>query len=117
MFSSDPTEGSNLTVRAAWEPIQDKYNADVDYNGHSHHYESSLPVRDGGVSDAGVRYITSGGAGASFDPPTPTKNPWTIAYYAGLSLAIVDISGRTLTMRGYRSDGTAIDETPITLAK
>jgi hypothetical protein len=117
MFSSDPSEGSNLTVRAAWEPIVDKYRGDVDFNGHSHHYESTVPVRDGGVADSGARYITSGGAGASFDSPTPTKNPWTVSYYAGLSFAIVDVNGRTLTMRGYRSDGTSIDETPITLGK
>ncbi len=117
MFSSDPEEGSNLTVRAAWEPLQDKYKTDVDFNGHSHHYESTSPVQDGGVSDSGVRYITSGAAGATFDSPTPTPNPWTISYYAGLALAVVDVKGRTLTMQGFRSDGTAIDAAPLTLTK
>jgi hypothetical protein len=117
MFSSDPEEGSDLSVRAAWEPIQDRHQVDVDFNGHSHHYESSLPIRDGGVTEAGMRYVTSGGAGASFDAPTPTKNPWTIAYYAGLSLAVVDVDGKTLTMHGFRSDGTAIETAPIVLTK
>jgi len=125
MYSSDPEEGSNLTVRSAWQPIQDKYKVDVDFNGHSHHYESTTAINldagadGGGVGDggSGVRYITSGGAGAAFDSPTPTPNPWSLAYYAGLSLAIVDVDGRTLTIRGYRSDGTAIDKAPIVLTK
>jgi acid phosphatase type 7 len=120
MFSSDPTEGSDLGVRSAWEGIEDKYNVDVDFNGHSHHYESSLPVRDAEVLQSGpggVRYIISGGAGAAFDPPVPTKNPWTISYYAGLSLAVLDINGRRLAVQGFRSDGTAIDPAPIVLTK
>jgi hypothetical protein len=120
MFSSDPSEGSNTTVRAAWQPILEKHHTDVDFNGHSHHYEStfSLLGLDGGIVDAGgIRYITSGAAGAAFDAPVGTSNPWTNVYYSGLALAVVDVTAHTLTIQGRRVDGTAIEMTPIVLTK
>jgi hypothetical protein len=110
MYSSDPQEGSNLGVRAAWQPIQTKYGVDVDFNGHSHHYEMTQPV-------SGTRYVTAGGGGASFDPAVPTPNPWTTAYYAGLSLAVVDVNGRSLSIQGYRSDGSPIQAAPVQTTK
>lgn len=120
MFSSDPSEGSDLTVRDDWQPILEKHHVDVDFNGHSHHYESTLPIlgEDGGIVDeGGVRYITSGAAGAAFDPPTPTPNAWSIMYYAGLALAVVDVTAHTLKIQGRRVDGTAIESAPIVLQK
>jgi hypothetical protein len=120
MFSSDPTEGSNLTVRDDWQPILEKHHVDVDFNGHSHHYESTLPIlgEDGGVVDeGGIRYITSGAAGAAFDPPTPTPNAWSNVYYAGLALAVVDVTQHTLKIQGRRVDGTAIEVAPLVLQK
>jgi len=118
MFSSDPDQGSFLNVRAAWQPILEKHHVDVDFNGHSHHYESTYSlVGDGGIVDGGgIRYITTGGAGALFDPPTPTVNPWSMVYYAGLSLAVVDVTAHTFTIQGKKVDGTAL-EAPIVLTK
>jgi hypothetical protein len=122
MFSSDPDEGSNLTVRDAWQPILEKHHVDVDFNGHAHHYESTLPVlgTDGGIvgTDAGgIRYITTGAAGALFDSPTPTPNPWTEVYYAGLAMAVVDVTQHTFKIQGRRLDGTPIEDAPIILTK
>ena len=119
MFDSDPQEGSNLTVRAAWHAIMQKHHVDLDFNGHAHHYESTLPIGgDGGVVDAGgIRFITAGGAGALFDSPDATPNPWTLVYYVGLSFAVVDVAGRTLTLQGRRLDGTSIETSPIVLTK
>ncbi|MGH7295244.1 MAG: hypothetical protein ACRELB_09935, partial [Polyangiaceae bacterium] len=93
---------------------------DVDFNGHAHHYESTLPVlgTDGGIVDAGgIRYVTTGAAGAAFDSQTPTPNPWTLVYYAGLALAVVDVSEHTLKIQGRRVDGTPIEDAPIVLTK
>jgi hypothetical protein len=119
MFDSDPDEGSNLTVRAAWHAIMQNHHVDVDFNGHAHHYESTTPIgADGGVVDAGgTRFVTSGGAGAIYDSPDATPNPWTIVYYAGLSFGIVDVDGSTLTLQGYRVDGTKLESAPIVLTK
>jgi hypothetical protein len=120
MFSSDP-EGGNTTVRAAWQPIYEKHHVDVDFNGHAHHYESTLPIAglDGGVVDAGgIRYVTSGAAGAAFDPTNvATVNPWTNVYYSGLALAVVDVGPSTMKIQGYRVDGTPIEAAPVTLRK
>ncbi len=122
MFSSDPQEGSNTTVRAAWQSIFEKHHVDVDFNGHSHHYESTLPILggDGGIVGAdggGIRYLTVGGAGALYDPPVPTANPWTIVYYAGLSLAVIDVTAHTFTIQGYKADGSLLETAPIVLQK
>ena len=119
MYDSDPQEGSNLTVRAAWQSIMQRHHVDLDFNGHAHHYESTYPIGgDGGIVDAGgIRFITAGGAGALYDLPDATANPWTIVYYAGLSFGVVDVNGRTLTLQGYRVDGTNIETTPIVLTK
>lgn len=120
MFSSDPDQGSNLTVRGAWQSIFEKHHVDVDFNGHAHHYESTVPILgDGGApADAGgIRYMTVGGGGALFDSPTPTPNPWTITYYAGLSLAVIDVTAHTFTIQGYEADGTPLETAPIVLTK
>ena len=120
MFSSDPQEGSNLEVRGDWQGILEKHHVDVDFNGHSHHYESTLPILggDGGIVDAGgIRYMTVGGAGALFDPPVPTPNPWTIVYYADLSLAVIDVTAHTFTIQGRKADGSPIETAPIVLQK
>ncbi len=118
MFDSDPGEGSNLTVRAAWNGILQKHHVDLDMNGHAHHWESTLPIgEDAGIVEAGPRFITAGGAGALLDLATPTPNAWTVTYYAGLSFGIVDVDGRTLTLQGYRVDGSKIESSPIVLTK
>jgi hypothetical protein len=120
MFSSDPQQGSDLTVRAAWQSILEKHHVDVDFDGHSHHYESTLPIlgQDGAIVDAGgIRYMTVGGAGALFDPSTPTPNPWTIVYYANLSLAVVDVTAHTFTIQGYTATGALLESAPIVLQK
>ena len=121
MFSSDPDEGSDLGVRSAWQSILEKHHVDVDFNGHAHHYESTLPILgDGGIvaDDAGgIRYMTVGSAGALFDSPTPTPNPWTIVYYAGLALAVIDVTQSTLKIQGYKSDGSLLESAPIVLTK
>ncbi|HSQ64174.1 MAG TPA: metallophosphoesterase family protein [Polyangiaceae bacterium] len=121
MFSSDPQQGSFLNVRGAWQSLFEKHHVDVDFNGHSHHYESTLPILgDGGIvaPDAGgIRYLTVGGAGALYDPPTPTPNPWTLVYYAGLSLAVIDVTAHTFTIQGYKADGSLLESAPIVLQK
>jgi hypothetical protein len=116
MFASDSCGGSNLTVRAAWQPIYEKHHTDVDFNGHDHHFEMTTPILgDSVVTTGGVRYVTSAGGGALFDPPTPVSNPWSIVYYSGLSYAIVDVDDGSMVITGYRTDGTTIDS--ITLTK
>jgi len=119
MFSSDPQQGSDLTVRDAWQAILEKHHVDADFNGHSHHYESTLPILgDGGIADGGgIRYMTVGSAGALFDPSVPTPNPWTIVYYADLALALVEATATTLTIQGYTSNDSPIESAPIVIRK
>jgi hypothetical protein len=49
-------------------PLFEKYNLDIDFNGHIHLYERSWPIREGKVNRKnGVMYITSGGGGGSLE--------------------------------------------------
>jgi hypothetical protein len=115
MFASDPGEGSNLEVRAAWQPIYEKHHIDVDLNGHDHHFEMTTPVLgDAVATTGGIRYVTSAGGGAAFDLPKPVANPWSLAYYAGLSFAVIDVDDMTVKVSGYRTDGTVIDSFTLT---
>jgi hypothetical protein len=119
MYNSDPQQGSDLTVRGASQAIMAQHHVDGDFNGHAHIYESTLPIGlDGGIVDgAGTRFFTAGGAGAVFDSADAEANPWSVVYFAGLSFAVVDVSGSSLTLQGYRVDGTKLESSPIVLTK
>jgi hypothetical protein len=117
MFASDD-EGSNLTVRAAWQHLYEKHHVDADFNGHAHQYESTHAiVGEGTLVDAGgIRYITTGGAGALLSgKKATTVNPWTLVYAAEFSFAVVDVTEQSLTIQGRRVDGTAIEGAPIVI--
>jgi hypothetical protein len=115
MFASDPGGGSNLTVRSAWQPIYEKHHTDVDLNGHDHHFEMTTPILgDAVATSGGIRYVTSAGGGALFDSTDAVKNPWSIAYYVGLSFAMVDVKDDSVKITGYRTDGTAIHSISLT---
>ncbi len=80
--------GSNKNVREAWEPLLEKYEVAMAFNGHNHFYQRTLPVFGGEVSvqesgtkngvdfihseGLGVVYIITGGGGAPLYEPKPS---------------------------------------------
>lgn len=118
--------GSDLELRAAWQPVIDEHRVDFVLNGHDHNYERSRPIRgfqaampaDGmvvtagpegqPVMESGTVYVVAGGAGA------PLYDNGT-CYHTQISertsnYVIVEITGRTLHWTAYRLDGSVIDE-------
>ena len=56
-----------------WVELFEKYGVDVVFNGHSHLYERTCPMRNGMCADGGVVYVNSSGGGALLRDPLPEK--------------------------------------------
>jgi hypothetical protein len=125
-YSCSTNHGSNVDLRAAWQPLYDTYEVDIVFNGHDHDYERSLPIRgfqegtnDGVVADhgsngvpidrSGTIYIVAAGAGAPLYGVDPSCFH-THATESVRNYVIVDIDGLTLTYTAYRLDGSVLDE-------
>ncbi|MCA9622308.1 MAG: metallophosphoesterase family protein, partial [Myxococcales bacterium] len=116
--------GSDVDIRQAWQPIYDSFGVDIVFNGHDHNYERSHPIRgfqsgssDGAIAAAGPEgqpvdgsgtvYLVAGGAGA------PLYGSGS-CYHTRVSESVrnytsVAISGRSLSLRTYRLDGSLLD--------
>ena len=115
---------SDMTTRAAWQPLYDQYKVDFVLNGHNHVYERTLPIRgfkpgtqDGAlaqadankapVNESGTVYVVAGGAGA------PLYGTGT-DYFTALTektrnYVVIDIDGRTLKYTAKRLDGSELE--------
>jgi hypothetical protein len=119
--------GSNLPLRAAWQPIFDRYRVDVVLAGHDHGYERSKPIRgldgsDGKLAPAGPNavpldesgtvYVVTAGAGAPLYPVhegcAHTERIESVNHYV-----LVELDGRTLRYAAYRLDGSLLDQLEI----
>ncbi len=121
-YSCSTNHGSDIELRAAWQPVFDRHEVDIVFNGHDHDYERSKPIRGfaAGTSDgevqawgAGTIYVVSGGAGAPLygvdDGCYHTETIESVNHYV-----IVDIEDRTLRYAAHRLDGTMLDSFEIT---
>jgi hypothetical protein len=129
LYSCSKTHGSELDVRAAWQPIYDQYKVDIVFNGHVHDYERSKPIRgldgsgeavfaetnDSGapINGSGTIYVVSGGAGAPLyeefrEDVCPTIG--SHVHEATRNYIILNIEGKTLSYKAYRLDGSVLDE-------
>ena len=100
-YSSGSGHGSDLSVRAALEPLFQQYGVDLVFNGHDHDYERSVAN--------GITYIVTGGGGAPLyakGQPDPASVYFTMTYHS----VQVSVTGMTLTVAGIRPDGVQFDE-------
>lgn len=77
-YSAGGEHGSDLTVRAAFGPIFERYGVQLVISAHEHIYERSKPWREG-TSGSPVTYIVTGGGGGPLYPAG--TDAWT-AYSA-----------------------------------
>jgi hypothetical protein len=123
-YSCGGSHGSDLNLRAQWQPLFDKYKVDMVFTGHDHLYERSKPIRglmgsDGIVAEAGTNgapvkesgtvFVVAAGAGA---PLYTAKSSCahTQITESVRNFVIVDIADRKMKYAAYRLDGTTLDQ-------
>jgi hypothetical protein len=103
----------NASIVQSFVPLFEQYGVNVVLNGHWHNYERSKPIRNGQVSTiaaGGIVYLVTGGGGAGL--VGIGSQPWNqrTATKASLyHLALLDITGCSLRMRGVKTISGAGD--------
>jgi hypothetical protein len=111
-YSSGGEHGSDLTVRAAFGPLLERYGVDLAITGHEHDYERTVPIRESSVStDRPVPYVVTGGGGAPLYPAAASS--WTAFSASRHEYLKVTVSGCVLTMNAVGLDGGVFDTTSV----
>jgi 3',5'-cyclic AMP phosphodiesterase CpdA len=123
-YSCGGNHGSDLDLRAAWQPIFDEHEVDFVFSGHDHLYERSVPIRGldgtdpiladataGGVpvDGSGTLYVVAGGAGAPLYGADGSCNH-TFVTESVRNYIVVEVEDRTVRYTAYRVQGTVLDE-------
>ncbi len=99
-------DSSLPNMKATLEPIFDRYDVDLVFNGHDHAYERSRPI-------TGTIYIVSGGGGAGLYDVTVSGD--IVAARKAHHTVQVQIDGCILSLRAIDASGAAFDQ--IALSK
>lgn len=109
-YSSCTTHGSSSTVRDAWSGVEESGGVVIDFAGHNHNYERSVPLVGGLETDAahGTTYVVSAGAGADLYGNNLGQT-FTETATVDNNYVLVEVSGAALTMTAYDLSGNVID--------
>jgi hypothetical protein len=110
-----PHPNDQLPVRAAWQPLVDKYKVDIVFNGHDHDYERTKPMRGmtAGTTQAdGTTYIVAGSSGAPLYPNGSSF--WTATSESTHSFLMVTARTGLMQVSAFRSDGSTLDTLMLT---
>ena len=111
-YSSGAEHGSELTVRAAFGPVFERYGVDVALSGHDHDYERTVPIRQSSVAtDRPVTYVVTGGGGAKLYSVSP--NSWTAFTASRFEYVRGRVDACTLVIEGIGLDGAAFDRASL----
>ena len=109
-YNSGRAHGSNLEVRAAFEPLFEKYGVQIAVASHEHSYERSAPWRQVIAPDRpqAVTHVVTGGGGAPLYE-LGGLNKWTSTWKKAHHYLKVTISGCTAAIVAKDKNGAAID--------
>ncbi len=101
--SSKTGNGSDAALRAAWQPLFDRYQVDLVLSGHDHDYERSFPVRG---TDHNVGTLTATGATVDTWRPHPvtTVDSGTFDTSKGTVYLILGCGGTSANLDIYGLD-------------
>ena len=103
LYSSARTHGSQVTLRAALEPLFVQYNVSVVLNGHDHTYERIKPQN-------GIQYFVEGSSGQLRSGDLRRGSPLTAAGNdSEQAFMLMEIDGDTLTFNAITKSGAVID--------
>lgn len=105
---------TNEDIKAAFQPLFDKYHVDVVFNGHDHAVARTYPIAgDKFVSSPakGTIYYLTGRSGNKYYPDLSAK-VWDAFFYDPQdqpNYIVAELNGDKLTLRAMKQDGTPID--------
>jgi len=101
--SSKTGNGSDAGLRAAWQPLFDRYQVDLVLSGHDHDYERSFPVRG---TDHNVGTLTATGTTVDTWRPHPvtTVDSGTFDTSKGTVYLILGCGGTSANLDSYGVD-------------
>lgn len=107
-YSTGFEHGSDLTIRAVFNPIFEQYGVQLVLNGHDHDYERTIPMKVSNDPAAqAVTYIVTGGGGARLY--TVTGGSFTAAARSAYHYVRAEASECQLTVQPIGLDGVAFD--------
>lgn len=132
-YTCQSTHSPDTSLRAAWQPIFDRYHVDFVLAGHNHVYERSAPIQglDGSegrvapqgangipVISAGVPsgtiYMVAAGVGAPLYPVNTTC-PTSLEGESVRNYVVFEVADRTIHMTAYDAlTNTVLDEIEYT---
>ncbi|HWG89848.1 MAG TPA: metallophosphoesterase family protein [Candidatus Thermoplasmatota archaeon] len=109
---STNAHGSSLDVRAAFEPLFDRYGVDLVIQAHDHGYERSHGMRGGAVvaqgpdyvKGEGTVYVTTGGGGQSLYDSW-SEEPWSAVHAARFHVLLLNATAEGLEVTAVPTDG------------
>lgn len=109
-YTSCNTHPPNENLQEKWSPVEEAAGVVIDFTGHNHNYERSVPLRSGveTSADQGTTYIVSAGAGADLYD-NDLEQPYTAVAQVTFHYVIVVVSGNTVTATAYDLAGNVLD--------
>lgn len=114
-YSSCTNHGENDVLQEKWSPVEEAGGVAVDFAGHNHNYERSVPMR-GGVEvkpGEGTTYVVSAGAGAELYN-NEYAHPYTTVAAVSYNYVIADVEGDSLALTAYDLAGNVLDQVEFT---
>lgn len=105
---------TNEDIKAAFQPIFDKYHVDVVFNGHDHGVSRTYPINNDTFVNSpakGTIYYVTGRSGNKYYPDLSQK-VWDAFFYDPQdqpNYIVAEVSSDKLTLKAVKQDGTPID--------
>ncbi len=109
-YSSCTTHGSDEDLRELWSTVAERHGVQVDFTGHNHNYERSVPLNGGleVLPGEGTVYVVSAGAGADLYG-NDMGQPFTEVAAVTEHYVIATIDGDTMEVVARDLAGNEID--------
>ncbi len=112
-YSASTRHGSAEDLQLHWQPIVDRHELDMVFNGHDHNYERSRSIRNGEVVNTGEGTVYTVVAGVGAPLYDNGSQWWTEVSEKTESFAIIRVTPDRLEFTAYRVDGTRLDSLTI----
>jgi hypothetical protein len=115
LYASSVVSGADATTRAWFRDPLEAGGLAIDFTGHAHRYERSVPLRREAMVPAseGTTYVVSGGGGAPLYEES-YRNWYTAVEIVTNHYLVVVVEGSTASVTAYDLAGNVIDAFGVT---